>query len=135
MRELVLSQKELEGLIPHLPQSGVILLRGDASSGKTTLVKAWLRTLGVTEGVRSPTFTLMQKYEAGGLEIYHYDLYQIGLEGLLRRGLFENLFEEGLHLVEWGCVRLEEALKKMHLRPFVLEISFMENKRKYKIYE
>lgn len=135
MKEWILKQDELYLLFSELPQKGIILLRGEVASGKTTLIKAWLNGLDINENVSSPTFSLMHKYQKNGLEIYHYDLYQKGFQGLLERGLFENFFEEGLHLVEWGCEKLEVALKKMNLKPIVLKISNLKNERKYQIYE
>ena len=94
-----LLENELNELVQVLPKSGVVLLSGDLASGKTTLVKAIIKAHGIDESVTSPTFSLMQIY---GKDIYHYDIYQIGFDGMAKNGLFENLFEEGLHLVEWG---------------------------------
>ncbi|EAL5465926.1 tRNA (adenosine(37)-N6)-threonylcarbamoyltransferase complex ATPase subunit type 1 TsaE, partial [Campylobacter coli] len=66
---------------------------------------------------------------------YHYDIYQEGLEGLLKNGLFENFFEEGLHLVEWGDENLKKALLKLGIPSLEIKISVEDDKRKYVIYE
>ncbi|EPI9981041.1 tRNA (adenosine(37)-N6)-threonylcarbamoyltransferase complex ATPase subunit type 1 TsaE [Campylobacter upsaliensis] len=135
MREWILKQDELNELLKYLPNSGVVLLRGDLASGKTSLVQALLKKIGFDENANSPTFSLMQSYKKDEKKIYHYDIYQVGLNGILQNGLFENFFEEGLHLVEWGDENLEKALKKMGIKPYIIEIFPLNQKRKYVIYE
>ncbi|MCH5336106.1 MAG: tRNA (adenosine(37)-N6)-threonylcarbamoyltransferase complex ATPase subunit type 1 TsaE [Campylobacter sp.] len=135
MKEFILAQNELQSLFEELPNQGIILLRGDLASGKTTLVKEFSKYLGFNENVSSPTFALMQKYTHKNQVLYHYDFYQIGFEGILKNGLFENFYEEALHLVEWGDELLKTALKKMGLESLNIEIEILKNKRKYVIYE
>ena len=135
MSEFIIDQNELVKLLLSLPSEGVILLRGDLASGKTSLIQALLKMLKFDENPNSPTFSLMQSYEKNGKKIYHYDIYQVGLSGILQNGLFENLFEEGLHLVEWGDEALEKALRKMKIKPCIIEIFPLNSKRKYVIYE
>ncbi|HET7307966.1 MAG TPA: tRNA (adenosine(37)-N6)-threonylcarbamoyltransferase complex ATPase subunit type 1 TsaE [Gammaproteobacteria bacterium] len=65
-------------LAAALPDSGlVVTLRGDLGAGKTTLVRAMLRTLGVTGHVRSPTYTLVEPYDIAGRRAFHLDLYRV----------------------------------------------------------
>src|SRR3984885_3738907 len=54
-----------------------VALQGDLGAGKTTLARAILRALGVTEEVPSPTFTLVQQYDTERLSVRHYDLYRV----------------------------------------------------------
>lgn len=130
-REFILNLNELDELIKILPREGVIILKGDLASGKTTLVKAIAKAHGVSSDVTSPTFSVMQGYENG---IFHYDIYQNGFEGIIKNGLFENFFEEGLHLVEWGDDELEKMLKKFDIDYIKICISAHEKGRKYEVY-
>ncbi len=91
----------------------VIALWGDLGAGKTSLARAIIQTLlaasGLREDVPSPTFTLVQTYEAGTLPIWHADLYRLSdPDELIELGLEEAL-EGGLLLIEWPD-RMEEEL-------------------------
>lgn len=135
MREFVLAQDELGILCESLPKQGIVLLKGDLASGKTTLVKALAKFKGSKDEVSSPTFSVLQSYEYNEGMIYHYDIYNDGFAGLLQRGLCENLYEKGLHLIEWGDEDLELYLQKMGVKCLKVEITNYKNKRKYVIYE
>ena len=66
------------------PPRGVLHLHGDLGAGKSTLARALLRELGVTGAIRSPTYTLVERYPlAAGGEAWHLDLYRIGDGGEL----------------------------------------------------
>ncbi len=88
--------------IARLARRGdVIALWGDLGAGKTTFARCFLRALGVAEEVPSPTFTLVQRYPAGELTVYHFDLYRIeAVEEVYELGI-EDAFEEGVSLIEW----------------------------------
>jgi tRNA threonylcarbamoyladenosine biosynthesis protein TsaE len=64
-------------LIAACDSGGVIGLHGNLGTGKTTLVRGALESLGVTSGVRSPTYTLIEYYEFQPLCIAHLDLYRL----------------------------------------------------------
>jgi len=92
-------------LAPRLGAGDVILLSGDIGAGKTHLaraiIQARLAEVGLAEDVPSPTFTLVQVYDAGGLEIWHADLYRLtSADEVIELGL-EEAFETALCLVEW----------------------------------
>ena len=81
---------------------GIIFLRGDLGAGKTTLVRQLLRSLGVAGTIRSPTYTLMEPYRAGGRELLHMDLYRLNDPGELHNlGLSDFSPAQTLWLVEW----------------------------------
>ncbi len=124
--------EELNGfakeIIDEIGSDGIILLKGDLASGKTTFVKKFVENLGLHVDVSSPTFSIMNEYEN---RVCHYDIYQNGVEGFLQSGLFEKLDEPKYHLIEWADDRLEEILKKMGFDYMKIEIQTIDNKRGY----
>jgi len=112
-------------------KSGVVILKGDLAAGKTTLVKAVVKALGSSDEVTSPTFSLQQVYENN---IYHYDLYNHGLEHFISLGMLEELDKEGLHFVEWGDNELLEILASAEIPTVVIEIEKVDDEtREYRI--
>jgi len=82
------------------PTPAVVHLHGDLGAGKSTLARALLRALGVQGAIRSPTYTLVERYPLPAGEAWHLDLYRIGDAGELDfLGLDEA--EADLWLVEW----------------------------------
>lgn len=85
-----------------LPFPQVVYLHGDLGAGKTTLVRGALRALGYEGAVRSPTYTLLERYELGGQVIVHFDLYRLAdPEELHALGLRELLEEAAMLFFEW----------------------------------
>jgi tRNA threonylcarbamoyladenosine biosynthesis protein TsaE len=87
-----------------LPATGpqVVYLEGELGAGKTSLARALLRGLGVAGPVRSPTYTLLERYPlAGGGEAAHLDLYRIVDAGELDFLGLDDLASARLWLVEW----------------------------------
>ena len=83
----------------------VLLLEGPIGAGKTRFARALIQTrlaaCGRMEDVPSPTFTLVQTYDAGGVEIWHADLYRLsGPADVLELGLIDA-FDTAICLVEW----------------------------------
>lgn len=82
------------------PAQAVVHLQGDLGAGKSTLARALLRALGVEGAIRSPTYTLVERYPIPGGEAWHLDLYRIGDAAELDfLGLDEAVAT--LWLVEW----------------------------------
>ena len=82
------------------PPRAIVYLRGDLGAGKSTLARALLRALGVTGAIRSPTYTLVERYPVADGDAVHLDLYRIGDPGELEfLGL--DAGEGTLWLVEW----------------------------------
>lgn len=99
------------------PLPAIVHLQGDLGAGKSTLARALLRELGVQGPIRSPTYTLVERYPLPGGEAWHLDLYRIGNAGELDfLGLDGD--EAGLWLVEWperGAAALPAPDLRIHL--------------------
>lgn len=92
-------------MAPRLSAGDCLLLQGPIGAGKThfarSLIQHLLAKQGLAEDVPSPTFTLVQTYQAGGLEIWHCDLYRLThASEALELGLDEAL-DQALCLIEW----------------------------------
>lgn len=92
-----------QALARHLPDGRLVMyLDGDLGAGKTTTARALLHTLGVTGAVRSPTYTLIERYDTVRGEIAHLDLYRIADPEELEYLALDELAERArLWLVEW----------------------------------
>lgn len=89
-------------LAPALLDGGVVYLRGELGAGKTTFARALLRAMGVGERVKSPTYSLLERYTVNGHDAFHLDLYRIAGAGELEwLGLDELDAPETIVLVEW----------------------------------
>jgi tRNA threonylcarbamoyladenosine biosynthesis protein TsaE len=93
-------------LAESLPAAASHALRlhlcGQLGAGKTTLARGLLRALGVSGAVRSPSYALMETYDAGGWHVLHVDLYRLAApEDVAALGLADFDLPGCLWLVEW----------------------------------
>ena len=94
----------------------VVTFVGSLGAGKTTLVSALLKQLGVTAPVTSPTFTYMNVYQlTDGRTAYHFDLYRLGsLQDFEQAGFTEYLYQgNSICLIEWPEIIMPLLLRSV----------------------
>jgi tRNA threonylcarbamoyladenosine biosynthesis protein TsaE len=109
-------------------QNIIVLLQGDLASGKTTLVKNYINSLGLDDIVTSPTFSLQSIYNDN---IFHYDIYNKTLEEFISLGLLEEFEKDGIHFVEWGDDKLLNILNEYGFNTKVVKINKLQDQREY----
>lgn len=76
-------------------------------AGKTTLITALCKQLGVTEEMSSPTFSIVNEYRTAATTLFHFDLYRIEQEEeLLDIGIEDYLDQKALLFFEWPALVL-----------------------------
>ena len=82
----------------------VILFHGEMGVGKTTLIKQLCKTLGVTGATSSPTFSLVNEYEADDNQlVYHFDFYRLNKEEeAMDMGVDDYLYSGNWCFIEWA---------------------------------
>jgi tRNA threonylcarbamoyladenosine biosynthesis protein TsaE len=107
MKWIVQSENELAIIVPqiidNIPKSGVVLIKGQMGTGKTTTVRNILSYLSDNAFQGSPTFSLVNEYSSkSGQAIYHFDLYRIEDPSELQQIGIEEYFEnQSLSFIEW----------------------------------
>jgi tRNA threonylcarbamoyladenosine biosynthesis protein TsaE len=115
-------------IIEQLPKGGIVLLRGDLASGKTTLVQRFVKFIGLDVEVTSPTFSVMNVYDE---KVYHYDIYNEGTAKFIESGLLEHMEKEGYHFIEWADKKLEEILVAYGFAFIMIAIKPAKDAREY----
>lgn len=83
----------------------VIELVSDLGGGKTTFTRGLVRGLGSSDKVASPTFTISKLYDAGSLQVHHFDFYRLPEPGIIAEELAEVVGDpDAVTLVEWADV-------------------------------
>lgn len=99
------SEGETEALakkVALMAQKGdVFALYGTLGMGKSVFARAFIQSLTKAEEVPSPTFTLVQEYQAADFDIYHFDLYRLKSPDEVFELGFEEAVYGGVSLIEW----------------------------------
>jgi len=114
----------------HIKSAEVILLYGDLGSGKTTFVKGILKGLGFSSDVTSPTFSLINEYEAIK-KVIHIDCYrEENLQRWINLGIEEYFNDSNIVIVEWpeilsdiipiDAIKIEIKHVEENIREFIL---------------
>jgi tRNA threonylcarbamoyladenosine biosynthesis protein TsaE len=115
-------------VVHFFTEGDTILLYGNLGSGKTYLVKQFVKALGVKEEVTSPTFAIINQY-SGPVLINHIDLYRIAdSRELVNLGL-EDIWEmQSINFVEWPQL-IEQQIRLKHYR---ITISVIQHNLRYR---
>lgn len=90
-------------LATKLKPGDLLLLEGDLGAGKTTFTKGIAEGLGITQLIKSPTYTIMREYQSGNLPLYHLDVYRLEETGSSDDlGIEEYIEGNGVAVVEWA---------------------------------
>lgn len=93
-----------QALAPSLSSGDVILLKGGLAAGKTLFVSALAQSLGATDPVTSPTFSLVHVYPTPRGNLVHVDAYRLETLGEYRDLGLDDLAERGVLAIEWGAL-------------------------------
>jgi tRNA threonylcarbamoyladenosine biosynthesis protein TsaE len=103
-----------------------IYLKGELGSGKTSLVRGMLRSLGFPGAVKSPSYTLVELYVLSRLDLYHFDFYRfVDQHEFEDAGLADHFHGAGVCLVEWP----ERAGAQLPLPDLELALAYCANGR------
>lgn len=81
----------------------VILFNGEMGAGKTTFIKALAKVLGVENPTSSPTFSLVNEYQAKEGLVYHFDVYRLKSENeAFDFGIEDYLYSGNWCFIEWA---------------------------------
>ena len=93
-------------LAASLRPGDCVTLSGDLGAGKTTLARAIIQSLTGADEVPSPTFTLVQTYDAPAFMLWHYDLYRLESATELAELAIDEALQHGVCLIEWPEIAL-----------------------------
>ncbi|TZF85751.1 tRNA (adenosine(37)-N6)-threonylcarbamoyltransferase complex ATPase subunit type 1 TsaE (plasmid) [Pedobacter sp. BS3] len=95
-------EKAAQQLLDVAGKHKVWLFYGDMGAGKTTLIKAICRQLGITDTVSSPTFSIVNEYASPQGPVYHFDFYRLKAESeALDLGYEDYLYSGNYCFIEW----------------------------------
>ena len=92
-----------------------VVLSGDLGSGKTKFTEGLLRHFGLEDEISSPTFTIVNEYDAKDFKIFHFDLYRLADVDEFYAIGGEEYLQNGLCIFEWGEM-IEEILQTRYTK-------------------
>ncbi len=115
-----------QALAEKLTAGTVIAYEGDLGAGKTHFTGGIARSLGISDYITSPTFTVVNEYVGGKLPLIHFDVYRLGsYDELFEIGFEDYLAREGVCVLEWADLIPE--IETQATRVFKVDIRRMDN--------
>jgi len=108
LSDIDLVVRELQGL---MARCAIFTFTGQLGAGKSTVIRALLRSCGVQGVIASPTFTIMNVHENNrGERFYHFDLYRISsLDEFIQAGFNEYLYQPN----SWSFIEWPESIEPL----------------------
>lgn len=115
-------------------QPHFIAMYGDLGVGKTAFVRGLASVLAPNARVKSPTYTVVNRYDGVSLPLYHLDVYRISDEDELYSIGFDDYVNSGICVVEWSenipdsiphnaiYVRIEKEGENFEMRKITVEV-------------
>jgi len=125
-------QQTAQQFIKLFDRYSVFAFYGNMGAGKTTFIKAICEILGVKESVNSPTFSIINEYEAAdGRILYHFDCYRINkLQEAMDLGAEDYFYSGKICFIEWP-EKIEELLPDSTVKVNIQEVE--DGKREIEI--
>ena len=101
-------------LAAKLNAGDLIVLNGELGSGKTKFTEGILKYFGLDSEISSPTFTIVNEYNAKNFNIYHFDVYRFSNSDEFYAIGGEDYFSQGLCIIEWGNI-ISDALPNEYI--------------------
>ena len=110
-----------EKFAKELKVGDIVVLSGELGSGKTKFVQGVLKHFGIEDEISSPTFTIVNEYNADNINIYHFDVYRLEDSDEFYAMGGDEYLSSGICLIEWGEM-IEDILPKPYTK-----ITFSKN--------
>ncbi|MCM8824671.1 MAG: tRNA (adenosine(37)-N6)-threonylcarbamoyltransferase complex ATPase subunit type 1 TsaE [Candidatus Omnitrophica bacterium] len=105
---------------------GCVVFLGPFGSGKTTMIRGVIKGLTGLNNITSPSFTIVNQYAKGKMNVYHFDFYRIKNATELESFGFSEYIDSGLLLIEWP----EVAMEKIPPKSLKVTMEFLGLKRR-----
>lgn len=118
--------KAIDNIKPYLDEYNIVLFNGPMGAGKTTLITTLCKSLGSSDELSSPTFSIVNEYDSLKGTIYHFDFYRLKhLSEAFDIGLEEYLYSNKLCFIEWA-EKIQELLPPKYMEINIHVISETE---------